>query len=337
MVIEMIAFAVGLAVLLAEWLHARRTRRLAWLAFGPRARPRGWVLATIPLRAAAAAALCWGLLVLLSIDAQSPEDRDAAPQSDKHVRHVVLLLDVSPSMHIADSGTDGRQPRDTRARDVLRSVLARLDSPAVRTTVVAFYTEARPVVVDTFDPEVTANILDDLPLEHAFAPGKTNLYTAVKSAAKIGAAWPERSAVLVLVSDGDTLPATETPTLPPAFERALVVGVGNSRQGTFIDGHSSRQDVESLRRLAARLKGTYHDGNARHVPTAEVSRLAPVVASRGTELGRRAAALAAVAAGACLLAGIPVLLALAGGTWPPPPQRVQSIVESQPRRQLVHA
>ena len=81
----------------------------------------------------------------------------------------------------------------------------------MRVSVVAFYSDARPVVIDTFDPEVVANILDDLPLEYAFKPGKTNLYEGVKTAGEVGKAWPVKSATLLLVSDGDTLPARETP------------------------------------------------------------------------------------------------------------------------------
>ena len=92
-------------------------------------------------------------------------------------------------------------------------------SPRTRVSIVAFYTEARPVVIDTFDPEVVANILDDLPLEHAFTPGKTNLYEGVKAAGEAGKTWPAKSATLLVVSDGDTLPAKEIPSLPAGLRR----------------------------------------------------------------------------------------------------------------------
>src|SRR5439155_16905720 len=37
------AISVYVLVLAAEWLHARRVRRIAHLAFGPNAAPRAWV------------------------------------------------------------------------------------------------------------------------------------------------------------------------------------------------------------------------------------------------------------------------------------------------------
>ena len=137
-------------------------------------------------------------------------------------------------------------------------------------SVVAFYSGARPVVIDTFDPDVVANILDDLPLDHAFTPGKTNLYEGVKSAAEVGKTWPVKSATLLLVSDGDTLPASETPRLPPAYTGNFIIGVGNAYHGMFIDGHSSRQDADSLRQLALRIGGEYFDANGRHLPSADL-------------------------------------------------------------------
>ena len=45
-------------------------------------------------------------------------------------------------------------------------------------------------MVDAYDPEVIANIIDDLPLEHVFMPGKTNMYDGVKPAAEAGKTRP---------------------------------------------------------------------------------------------------------------------------------------------------
>jgi Ca-activated chloride channel family protein len=197
---------------------------------------------------------------------------------------------------------------------------------------VAFYTEGRPVVVDTSDPEVVSNILSDLPLEHAFKAGKTRMYAAVEVADRLARSqqWPDRTAQFVLVSDGDTLPAQKPAGLPPAFGSVLIAGVGNPHRGTFIDGHSSRQDAASLQRLAAQLSGTYHDVNGRHVPSESLRGFAaagpaePVAAWGSTEW-----AIAAVVAGAAILALAPVLLAWFGCAWRPDRARpVDALVRS---------
>jgi hypothetical protein len=61
---------------------------------------------------------------------------------------------------------------------VILSVLERVALEQLRVSVAAFYTGAKAAVVDTFDLEVVKNILNDLPLEMAFEPGKTLLMTA---------------------------------------------------------------------------------------------------------------------------------------------------------------
>jgi Ca-activated chloride channel family protein len=56
--------------------------------------------------------------------------------------------------------------------------------------------------------------------------------------------------------------------MPDSVRKVLVVGVGDSRTGKFIDGRQSRQDVPTLRQIAARLAGAYHDGNEKQLPSA---------------------------------------------------------------------
>jgi Ca-activated chloride channel family protein len=275
----------GLLVALAEWLHLRRQRRLAYLAFGAPARPRNWVRLVPALRVLSMAGLCWGLLLLWWSDG-SAWDSDAEAYGNESVHHVIIALDVSPSMHIEDAGSDGKQSRADRARDVIRSVLERLPSNRTRVSVVAFYSGARPVVLDTDDPNVVANVLNDLPLEHAFQPGKTNMYDGILRACEVARRWTPRSTSLILASDGDTLPASNVPVLPPSVANLLVVGVGDPHRGTVIDGHSSRQDTTSLRRLALQLRGTYFNGNTRHVPSETLQRMIaalPPVVRRTTQ------------------------------------------------------
>ena len=117
-----------------------------------------------------------------------------------------------------------------------------------RVSVVAFYSTARPVVIDTSDPEVIDNILDDLPLEHAFEAGKTNMYVGVQAAARMAETWRPRSTTLILASDGDTLPAVEVPTMPRSIASPCV---GRTRPSSGEPIGTRRPAVEPERRPLA--------------------------------------------------------------------------------------
>jgi Ca-activated chloride channel family protein len=315
MVIWLAPLAAAVLCAVAELLHTRRTRRMARLAFGATGRPRAWVAVVPWVRAIAVAAVCWGLIVLLRVDAATWDGSQTSKEKNQPIHHLVIALDVSPSMDLKDAGPKEDQTRADRARDVLRSVLDRVNLRRTRISLVAFYTEARPVVVDTFDREVVDNILNDLPLEHAFQAGKTNLYSCVESAVQIGRTWAPQSASLIVVGDGDTLPSTKIPVLPVSYGGKLIVGVGHPYRGTFIDDHSSRQDSQSLSRLALQLGGHYQDANTRHVPTEQLKRLdasMPLI-DRGV-LELRDVAIWAVLLGAVALATATPALALLGSS-----------------------
>ena len=117
------------------------------------------------------------------------------------------------------------------------------------------------------------NIFGDLPMHHAFAVGKTDLFSGLAEAAKIAHPWQPRSTLLLMLSDGDTVPATGMPKMPASIADVLIVGVGDPRQGSFIDGRMSRQDASTFRQIAARLGGIYHDGNTKHISTATLNAL----------------------------------------------------------------
>jgi Ca-activated chloride channel family protein len=198
------------------------------------------------------------------------------------------------------------------------SVLDRVALEQAKVTVVAFYNGAKPVVVDAEDPNVVRNILADLPLDYAFDLGKTNLFAGLTEAFNIAKPWREKSATLFVVSDGDTVPEAGMPVPPPSIGRVIVLGVGDSRVGKFIDGHQSRQDAATLRQVAARLHGVYHDGNEKHLPSQFIADLAQALPLReDTKAGKRELAICATAAGAFLVAAVPVALALAGTGWRP--------------------
>jgi Ca-activated chloride channel family protein len=311
MVPFVIAISAALIIALAEWLHARRIRRIARLAFLPTGRPRAWTVAVPIIRSLAFGLAVWGLLTLLALDGAPTRLNESRHRPD---RHLLIALDVSPSMFIRDAGENGKQLRRERAADVLRSVFQRLDMERTRVSIVAFYTTAKTVVVDTSDLNVVQNVLADLPLEYAFKEGQTNMYVGVKEAARLAEknAWPPRSATLIVVSDGDSLPDALPPSMPPAIADTLVLGVGNPYRGTSIAGHSSRQDISSLRGLAARLHGIYHDGNEKHLPTTTLAGLSMLRADEDQRASERTIALIAAGAGASILALIAPLLAFFG-------------------------
>jgi Ca-activated chloride channel family protein len=175
--------------------------------------------------------------------------------------------------------------------------------------VIAFYDEAIPVVVDTVDIEVVKNVLNELPMHYAFKGKETDVFAGLKKCAEIVQPWQPKSTIVLVVSDGDTVPATGMPKMPPSVANVLVVGVGDPVAGKFIAGRHSRQDVSMLRQVAARLGGEFHNGNAKQISTDMIQRLTQDTTQRKwKELTRREYALVAIAIGGTVLALLPVLL-----------------------------
>lgn len=315
----MVAQFVTLAVLVlasgAELLHAARCRRLASLAFGPTQRPALWVFAAAPFRVIAFGLLSWGLITLMLL---TPKVHKVETILDGDYKHVMLVLDVSPSMRLADAGPEHDKSRMLRARDVMESFFKRVPMQQYRASVVAVYNEAKPVVVDTRDIDVVRNILGDLPMHYAFTAGETDLFAGLKEAIKIAKPWKPRSTTLILVSDGDTVPATGMPKMPASIANVLVVGVGDPTKGSFIAGRQSRQDTSTLRQIAVRLGGVYHNGNVNHLATDTLRALtATEGGSKFEQLTEREFALIAITIGATILAFLPFLLHFTGTSWKP--------------------
>lgn len=315
MVAELVAAAFAILALGAELIHARRVRRLAPLAFGPREKPRRWVYAAPLARVAALAALAWGLTTLCFLP---PKQHNIGAVAEKDQRHLMIVLDVSPSMRLDDAGPTMKQTRLQRTRDLMHSFFERVVMDYFRTSVVAVYSGAKPVVVDTHDLDVVDNIFDDLPLYHAFEAGETQLFEGITEAAEIAKSWRPWSTTLILISDGNTVPAIGMPKLPASIDRVLVVGVGDPRVGKFINGKQSRQDVSTLRQIAARLRGVYHNGNEKQL-SSDTLRAVAGLGEQGPfeKLTRREYALLACALGALVYALLPLALHYGGTAWRP--------------------
>ena len=318
----MVESVVGALVLLlagvGEAIHARRVHRLAALAFGPKARPAPWARTTPALRTLAQGGLAWALVTLLVVEPRLWSGNEKATASARDPQHVVLVLDVSPSMRLEDAGREKRLSRMQRARELMESFFKRIPVEAFRVSVVAFYTDAKPVVVDTKDLEVVRNILGDLPMHWAFRAGQTKLFSGLEEAARIAKPWKPRSTTVLLVSDGDTVPATGMPKMPASVRSVIAIGVGDPTVGKFIDGHHSRQDVSMLRQVAARLGGAYHNGNELHLSTSLIADATGIdVQSVWKRLTLREYALLVAAVAAALLAVLPLLLHFFGTPWRP--------------------
>ncbi len=311
------AVVVVLVATAAEVLHSFRIVRAAPLAFGP-ARQGRVALATLSavLRVLALGAVAWGLAVLFVLP---PKSHKAGEIKENEYRHLVLVLDVSRSMEVEDAGPDGKQKRSARAADLIQSFFGRVQADRYKTTVVAFGSEAKPVVVDTTDREVVRNILTELPMRHAFKPGDTDIFSGLTEAAKIARPWAPGTAILMMVTDGDTVPATGIPKMPASIgNNVVLVGVGNPVSGKSLGGHTTRQDASTLRQVATRLYGVYHDGNEKHLSTDLVSgidqRARPPSADKFTA---REYALICVGVGSAVLALLPAVLTLVGTGWAP--------------------
>lgn len=296
----------------AERIHHIRTRRMGRLAFGPDETARAWTFLAPYIRVLCVTALAWSLIILMQI---KPKVIAQTQLPKSMYRHVILVLDASPSMKIADSGMNMKLTRDKRASQVLKSIFDRIRVDQATFSVVAVYTGAKPVVIDTVDMAVINNIMDDLPLDYAFEYGKTKLIDGINLAAEMAADYDDDSTTIILASDGDTVPDSGLASLPPSVSKVLLLGFG-SRQGKFLDGHQSRQDMATLRSIARRLGGEYYDANVRNLPDQAIKSLSEAVPmSRKNHYGLRELALTIAAAASAILALLPLALNFCGSKW----------------------
>lgn len=316
----LICFAV---VAVAEWWQKNRNRKVARLAFGPTGKPAVWARIVPLARVVSMSMLAWGLTILIC-EPPNFGDVEPAPEASKHV---LVCLDSSPSMFINDSGMmqanrGEYQQRLVRAGEVMQSILDRLDGENTRITVFGVYTKAVPIVEETFDKNVVQNLFDGLPVYSAFPPGATQLSSSISDAIEYARRWPDKSALLIVVSDGDSTDMTPIRAVPKAIAETLVIGFGQTSKATSIAGHASRQDADSLRALAGQLRGTYFDGNTRHLPSELLDRLSVIQPRVADGVGLREAAVAAVGMGSLLLAMLLPALSL----WAVPKQDSYSSV-----------
>lgn len=326
----MLAIFVSIGTLIlaagAEALHWQRLQRSKDLAFGPRRHAPVTPIAASLVRVLSLVGLAWSLTTLYQLPPKAHRSQVRETEA-KDRRHLLLVLDVSPSMRLQDSGEGSLLSRTQRAATLIQSLLERITDNKLHISMVAVYNGAKPVVQESRDLEVILNFLDGLPLSSVFPTGKTRLFDGIEEAAKMAQPWPPDSTTMLLVSDGDTVPASGMPKLPPAVGGVLVLGVGDPSKGSFIDGRQSRQDVGALQQIASRLGGEYHDGNLKHVPTAMLDRLGTLETEQTVfKLGLREYALLVCTISAFCLALLPILLYYRGTSFEPGVRRAPKTV-----------
>ena len=301
--------AVGALAAIAEWIHARRIARIARLAFGGDGRPAAWTHLAPFVRIIGLALAAFGATLLFLHD---PVEADETP-NPRASRQVLVVLDVSPSMNIADAGPNvEKEMRGVWAGKVLRGILDRLDMKDTRISLIAFYTKALPVLQDTSDKNLIAGLMDGLPLYTAFKAGDTDMQAGLDAAFAMAKPWPRGSTTLVVIGDGDLTKPVVPRNMPASIADAIVIGVGDPIRPTILSGHSSKQDSWMLKGLAAKLGGIYHDGNTRQLPTDIVERLASVAPRIGDGVSLRELGLVTIASGAFFVALISPALLLFG-------------------------
>ena len=308
------ALVAAVLAVLGEWLHFRRVTRVSALAFGPGGRARRWTLVAPVIRVIALSGLTWSLVTLVSFN-NFVRDRDSKAHAK---RHLMVLLDVSPSMMLKDAGESGAEMRTTRAAAVLKSVLDRVPGDHLRFTAAGFYTETRLLVDDCQDRELVLHLAGGTPFHITYEPGKTDLLKSLNQAEDIMKDWERKSTTLLVISDGDSVSPVGLKPMPSAVSQIIFAGVGDSKRGSFIDGHLSRQDTASLSQLARRLNGSFFDCNVRHIPSDALAKLNAEDASDAKwKTDRRILALITLAVSTALLCLLPLLLEYLGSAWRP--------------------
>jgi len=314
----MISIVTTLSVLalvsLAEWLHGRRIRVAARLAFGPSATPSGWTRAVPFLRVASLTAFAWGLTTLLMLNLNSFDDENVEERNDAEATRLVFVGDLSPSMFLPDAGPDGTLTRHARMKEVVDAILSRI-SGNLRYGVIGFYTESLPVVMEARDPELVRNVFNGLPITYAMPDGQTDLGSAVNASLEHVANFPEGSTRLIILTDGDSTSLASINPPPASVKEVFVLGIGNPLKGSYIDGHQSRQESDTLQWIATSLRGSYENVNEKHLATDALGDLVVPLALPREGLTFKQWAVFAMVGGALILAFVPVALGFFGTDW----------------------
>ena len=210
-----------------------------------------------PWARAARRCCAWPALAALALGAgdaaAARRRRSTRPATipESELRHLLLVLDVSPSMRLEDAGPDGKQSRVQAGRRPARVVLrARADravphdASSPSTPGPSRSSSTRRTWKSSATSSTTCRCTT------RSRPGRRTSSPAWRRRRRSPSRGGRGSTTLLVVSDGDTVPATGMPKMPASVAHVLVVGVGDPAAGKFIDGHQSRQDASTLRQVA---------------------------------------------------------------------------------------
>ena len=192
------------------------------------------------------AALAWGLLVAAAARPQLPAPPLAVPFSG---RDLMLAIDLSASMDVADLGRDGRPlTRLQAAKDLAREFSRRRQGD--RLGLIVFGRQAYLHTPLTLDREAVAAAIDSL--ETGLAGRETALGDAIALAVRHLEELPLQQRVLVLLSDG----ANTAGQLSPGRAAWLAQRAGVRLHALAI-GRSGADPGEGLAALASRSGGAF--------------------------------------------------------------------------------
>ena len=207
----------------------------------------------------------------------------------------------------------------------MQSFFKRVPMEQVRLSLVAVYTDAKPVVVDTKDVDVVRNFLDGLDMYYAFDSGQTELFDGLIEAARIAEDWRPRQ------HDARA-----------HQRRRYRSRIGHAQDAPFrrwgARRRSGRSEDGEVHRWAAVAAGHVDAAPDRVAARRDVSRRQPEPPPIETilsltdvqsedpfeQLTRREYALIACALGVSALAFLPVLLQLFGTSWRPGVRRARA-------------
>lgn len=309
-----------LVALLAELAHLRRCFCLRGLLFGACHFPWKTMVALAVTRLAGISLLAAGGFLLLTT-VPHPAELNSMTGSEEMDR-LLILLDCSKSMDLRDAGEQGDLSRGQRAAQLIQDMLHEEDRELPRTSLVVFADEAMPLAIDTVDWQVLTHSINNRSLsEVLFDDEQTTIGGVLQKVFRLFGEnrserllerqnvneeekekeeeeeeedlftknWPERSTVLLLITDGDSADQIQGLQVPRAIRRVVVAGVG-SAEGKMIGSFQSRRDDANLEAIAAALRGTYFNGNKAAVPVSALDRppapLAEIRAAEEAALGQ---------------------------------------------------
>jgi Ca-activated chloride channel homolog len=229
-----------------------------------------------PLLSGAKLALLLTVAGLLAVSMARPQAGQTSLLLPREGGDVVIAIDVSRSMQVADV----QASRLDAAKRAAKSLINHLGGD--RVGLVAFAGSSTLRFPLTTDDEAASQVIDSLGIEESGIKPGTDIADALATARGAFSADNTRSKVVVIVSDGEELSGDDLAAAKAAADSGLIVhtvGVGtssggpvfavnprNNRSDPVIDPATGKQaisfrDDANLRQLASAGQGRAYDGN----------------------------------------------------------------------------